>query len=189
MSSGKFSSEAIAELDRIVSHYPDPKSAVLPALWLAQREYGGSLSAEAIGEVAERLNRPAIEVEGVATFYTMYNHVRRGRHHLEVCTCLTCGCQGAYDVYHAIGEKLGVEPNEVTDDGEFSYGEAECLNWCANPTVIQVGEYYYTAVTPASLDGILDELRKRTDRTPTSLAGDIVNSIAGPARGMESANG
>lgn len=189
MSSGRFSSQAIAELDRIVSHYPDPKSAVLPALWLAQREYGGWLTPDAIREVSDRLDRPTIEVEGVATFYTMYNHVVRGRHHLEVCTCLTCGCQGAYDVYHALGERLGVGPNEVTPDGEFSYGEAECLNWCAEPTVIQVGEKYYVGVTPASVGALLDELRKRSDLTPTSLAADIVNSIAGPAAGSEASNG
>ena len=80
----RFSEQAIAELAEIVSHYPEPRAAMLPALWIAQREYGGYLTPQALQEVARRLERPYAEVEGVATFYTMYNFRPRGQHHLEV---------------------------------------------------------------------------------------------------------
>ncbi|MES1227200.1 MAG: NAD(P)H-dependent oxidoreductase subunit E, partial [Armatimonadota bacterium] len=98
----RFSELAIAELAEIISHYPEKKAAMLPALWIAQREYGGYLTAEAIQEVADRLERPFVEAEAVATFYTMYNLRPRGRHHLEVCTCLTCAVVGGYDVLHKL---------------------------------------------------------------------------------------
>src|SRR5947208_1321184 len=127
--SPRFSAEAIAELDEIVTHYPEKRAAMLPALWIAQREYGGYLTPGAIREVADRLERPYAEVEGVATFYTMYNFRPRGRHHLEVCTCLTCGVIGAYDVVHKLEELLGCHLGETSADGEFTLSEVECLDW------------------------------------------------------------
>src|SRR5437588_8657421 len=104
----KFSEDARAELNEIVSHYPEKRAAMLPALWIAQREYGGYLPPEALQEVADRLERPYVEVEAVATFYTMYAFRKRGKHHLEVCTCLTCGVIGAYDVVHKLQDLLNV---------------------------------------------------------------------------------
>ncbi len=98
----RFSEQARAELEEIVTHYPERKAACLPALWIAQREYGGYLTPGAIEEVADLLGMSFVEVEGVATFYTMYNLRPRGRHHLEVCTCLTCAVMGAYDVVHTL---------------------------------------------------------------------------------------
>lgn len=172
--SGRFSPQAVAELEEIVSHYPERRAAALPALWIAQREYGGHLTHEAIREVAELLERPASEIEGVATFYTMYNLRPRGRHHLEVCTCLTCACVGAYDVVHHLEKKLGVKIGETTTDGEFTLSEAECLNWCEKGTVMQVGERYFGNVTPENVDALIEELRGSEEYTPAKLADAIV---------------
>src|SRR5437016_6073263 len=126
----RFSEQAIAELNEIVTHYPEKRAAMLPALWIAQREYGGFLPPQALQEVADRLERPYVEVEAVATFYTMYNFRPRGRHHLELCTCLTCAVNGAYDVVHKLEHQLGVGIGETTKDGEFTLSEVECLDWC-----------------------------------------------------------
>src|SRR5476651_1987705 len=85
----RFSEKAVAQLEALKTHYPDLKSCILPALWIAQREYEGYLSGEAISEVAFRLKRSYAEIEGVATFYTMYNTAHKpGKHKIEVCTCL-----------------------------------------------------------------------------------------------------
>ena len=85
-----FSERGVRELDALKKHYPDLKSLILPALWIAQREYGW-LPTEAIAEVAFRLQRSFAEIEGVATFYHMYDVAHKpGRHKIEVCTCLTC---------------------------------------------------------------------------------------------------
>ncbi|NLH98803.1 MAG: NAD(P)H-dependent oxidoreductase subunit E [Chthonomonadales bacterium] len=172
--SGRFSPEAVAELEEIVSHYPDRRGAMLPALWIAQREYGGSLPAEAIKEVAERLGCPPVEVEGVASFYTMYNLGRRGRRHLEVCTCLTCAVLGAADTLRALEEKLGIKVGQTTPDGEFSLAEVECLNWCEAGTVVQVGGRYFGNVTPDKVDALVEQIRQIQDTEAVTQADQIV---------------
>ncbi len=174
---GRFSSEAIAELEEIITHYPNKKAAMLPALWIAQREYGGYLTPDAIREVARLLGRSRVEVEGVATFYSMYNFKPRGKHHLEVCTCLTCGCVGAYGVVHKLEELLGIHLGETTPDGEFTLSEVECLDWCEAGTVIQVGNKYFGHVTQDNIEMVLDQLRGAEDHTPASLADDIVKIL------------
>lgn len=170
----RFSEQAVAELNEIVTHYPEKRAAMLPALWIAQREYGGYLPPQALREVADRLERPYVEVEAVASFYTMYNFRPRGRHHLEVCTCLTCACVGAYDVVHHLEKRLGVKLGETTKDGEFSLTEVECLNWCSAGTVVQVGDRYFGNVTVENVDALIDQLRSSPDYTPAKLADAIV---------------
>lgn len=172
----RFSEQAIADLNEIIGHYPNRRAAMLPALWIAQREYGGSLPPQAIQEVADRLERPYAEVEGVATFYTMYNIQPKGRHHLEVCTCLTCACVGAYDIMHTLEELLGIAPGETTRDGEFTLSEVECLDWCGAGTVIQVGDKYYGNVTAGNVKQLIDQLRGSPEHTPAALA-DAITKI------------
>ncbi len=170
----QFSEEAVAELEEIISHYPERKAACLPALWIAQREYGGHLTPAAIREVATRLGTSQTEVEGVATFYTMYNLRPRGRHHLEVCTCLTCAVMGAYDVVHALEHALDISIGETTADGEFTLSEAECLNYCGNATVVQVGDHYFPDISPSNCLNLVEELRKSEKYTPALLADSLV---------------
>ena len=176
----RFSDQAVAELAEIVSHYPEKKAAMLPALWIAQREYGGYLTAEAIQEVADRLERPFVEAEAVATFYTMYNLRPRGRHHLEVCTCLTCAVVGGYDVLHKLEHILDCHVGETTKDGEFTLSEVECLDWCSAGTVIQVGDKYYGNVTAANVEQFISDLRKSDANKPTDLA-DAVTKVLLPS--------
>lgn len=183
----RFSPEAVAELNEIVSHYPEPRAAMLPALWIAQREYGGEITPEAIAEVAWRLGRPTVEVEGVATFYTMYNLGKRGRRHLEVCSCLTCAVLGAADTIRALEDRLGIKVGQTTPDGEFSLAEVECLNWCEAGTVVQVGGRYYGNVTPDKVDALLEAVRAADDATGEAQADGIVKVCLGSASGSKSA--
>ena len=170
----RFSAQVVAELEEIASHYPERKAACLPALWIAQREYGGYLTPSAIQEVADHLGLSFAEVEGVATFYTMYNLRPRGRHHLEVCTCLTCAVMGAYDIVHKLEHELGIEIGQTTPDGEFTLSEAECLDFCGAATVMQVGDKYFTNLTPDNILQVIDQLRNSDDYTPARLADAIV---------------
>lgn len=172
-----FSEQSLAELEEIVTHYPERKAACLPALWIAQREYGGYLTAAAIQEVADCLGLSYAEVEGVATFYTMYNLRPRGRHHLEVCTCLSCAVLGAYDVVHKLEHELGIGMGQTTPDGEFTLSEAECLNFCGAATVVQVGDRYFTHITSENAMGLIDELRSSESYTPAKLADAIVKLL------------
>ncbi len=170
-----FSDTAVAELDALLTHYPDKKSGILPGLWIAQREYGGHLSGEAIAEVAFRLERSYAEVEGVATFYSMYNTQHEvGKHMIEVCTCLTCQVCGAYPVADYLKKKLGVEFGETTADGMFTLHEVECLNACDRAPLIQVGEKYYGPVNDQMLDDLLANLRSSDTNTVVQMADSIV---------------
>lgn len=180
----RLSDAAVKELDALRTHYPEEKACVLPALWIAQREYGGFLDGEALAEVAYRLNRSYAEVEGVATFYSMYNTAHRpGRHKIEVCTCLSCHVNGAYRVWDYLKSKLGVGHGETTADGEFMLEEVECLDACDRAPVIQVGDQYYGPVDDAYMDRLLDELRASPVNTVIQMADSIVAvQVTGPER-------
>ncbi len=171
----RFSDKAIAELDALRTHYPTEKACILPGLWIAQREYDGYLSPAAIAEVAHRLNRSYAEVEGVATFYSMYTTAHQpGRHMIEVCTCLSCHMCGAYRIADYLEAKLGVKLGETTPDGVFTIHEVECLDACDRAPVLQVGDEYVGPVTEADIDALLDRLRNEDSSAVVQLADSIV---------------
>lgn len=171
----RFSEEAVKQLDALRTHYPTEKACILPGLWIGQREYGGYLSPEAIAEVAFRLNRSYAEVEGVATFYSMYNTRHEvGRHMIEVCTCLSCHVCGAYRIADYLKEKLGVDFGETTEDGVFTLHEVECLNACDRAPLLQVGDEYHGPMTTESVDALLSDLRQRPSSTVIKMADEIV---------------
>lgn len=171
----RFSEKAIRELEALKTHYPEIKACVLPGLWIAQREYGGYLSGDAIAEVAHRLGRSYAEVEGVATFYSMYNTAHSvGRHMIEVCTCLTCQVCGAYPIAEYLKAKLGIGFGETTPDGVFTLHEVECLNACDRAPLLQIGDEYHGPVDEAYVDRLLTELRGREASSVVKLADEIV---------------
>ncbi len=171
----RFSDKATKELELLLTHYPDKKSAILPALWIAQREYGGYLPPDAIAEVAHRLERSYAEIEGVATFYTMY-HVghKIGRHLIEVCTCLSCYMCGAYRIADYLKSKLGVDWGETTEDGMFTIEEVECLDACDRAPLLQVGDEYIGPVDEKQIDQIINKLRNEQQSNVIKLADTIV---------------
>ncbi len=156
-----FTEEAKKKLDVILKKYPTKKAALLPALWLAQQENGGWLPREAMKEVAGYLDLPPADVEGVATFYTMYNKAPVGKYHLEVCHNIVCMFVGADRLIDHMGEKLGIEKGETTPDRRFTLSGAECLGACANAPCMMVGDTYYEDLTPEKADRIIDELARR----------------------------
>ncbi len=171
----QFSEKAIAELEALKTHYPTLKACVLPGLWIAQREYGGFLSGDAIAEVAFRLKRSYAEVEGVATFYSMYNTAHKpGKHKIELCTCLSCHLCGTYRIRDYIKQKLGIGHGETTEDGLFTVEEVECLDACDRAPVIQVGDTYHGPVDEAYVDKLIADLRANPDSTVVKMADEIV---------------
>lgn len=171
----RFSEQGVQELEEIKSHYPDLKSCILPCLWIAQREYGGFLDGAAIAEVAYRLQRSYAEIEGVATFYTMYNTAHRpGKHKIELCTCLSCHLCGTYRLRDYIKQKLGIGHGETTEDGLFMVEEVECLDACDRAPVIQIGDEYHGPVDETYFDKLIEDLRNRPDSTVVKMADEIV---------------
>lgn len=136
-----FGEEAMAEFRDIVSRYPERRAALMATLWLAQREFGW-ISETVEAYVAELLELPIAWVEGVVTFYSMYYKRPMGRHHLQVCTNVSCRLRGAEEVLAAIERKLGIRPGQTTADGSFSLDCVECLAACEGAPVVQAGEEY-----------------------------------------------
>lgn len=171
----KFSDAAVAELEEIKGHYPNLKASILPALWIAQREYGGYLSHEAIAEVATRLERSVAEVEGVATFYTLYNTDHKpGKHKLELCTCLSCEFNASYRLRDWITANLGIGHGETSEDGMFTFEEVECLNACDRAPVMQVGDSYYGPLDEVSLKDLIEKLKTTEESTVVQFADELV---------------
>ena len=155
-----FTEEALKKLDVIVQKYPTKKAALLPALWLAQEENGGWIPREAMKDVADYLGLVPADVEGVATFYTMYNKAPIGKYHLEICHNIVCMALGADKLIEHVGQKLGVSKGETTPDRKFTLNGAECLGACANAPCMMVGDTYYEDLDNAKTDRILEELAR-----------------------------
>jgi NADH-quinone oxidoreductase E subunit len=152
------SEQAKVKILKIRDEYPDPQSALLPALYLAQQDYGGWLPEGAIDEVAEVMDLPATLVLSVATFYTMFNKKPVGSHLIQVCTNISCSVLGSGHVVSYIGRKLGIQPGETTADNQFTLLEVECLGSCSTGPMMQVDDKYYGNLTEEEIDHILEEL-------------------------------
>ena len=153
-----FSEEARAKFEKMLPRYPNREAAILPTLHLAQREFG-FLSAEAILYVASLLGFTPARIEGVATFYTMYNRKPVGKYHLQICRNLSCSLMGAEHLIEHVVKRLGVKPGETTADGRFTLSTVECLGSCGTAPVMQVNDDYYENLSEESVEGLLDRLR------------------------------
>ena len=150
------------EVQQIRAQYPDSRSAVLPALRLAQEQYGW-LSRDAFEEVAEALDLTPAYCMSVASFYDMFHLEQVGRHTVEVCTNVCCGLVNAQAVLEAFERELGVGPGETTEDGGITLRAVECLGGCSTPTVVAVDHRYKQSVKPDDVPGIVEELRNGRD--------------------------
>jgi NADH-quinone oxidoreductase E subunit len=147
------------EVDTVAAEYPESRSAVMPALRLAQERHGGWLPPEAFVEVADALDLTPAYVKGVATFYDMFHLEPVGRQLVEVCTNICCGLRGAQDVLRAFERELGIEPGETTEDGEFTLRAVECIGGCGWPTVVAIDNVHRLNVSAGDVSGIVEDLR------------------------------
>ncbi|SDD62550.1 NADH-quinone oxidoreductase subunit NuoE [Kordiimonas lacus] len=172
-----------------IAKYPEGRqqSAVMPLLDLAQRQNGGHVTQEIMEYIADYLDMPAIRVQEVATFYTMYNHKPIGKHHVQVCGTTPCWLRGSDDIMKACKSKLGIEKGETTKDGMFTLSEVECAGACVNAPVVAIDDDYFEDLTPEAMTELLEKLGKgeavkagpQIDRQnsapaggPTTLKGD-----------------
>jgi NADH-quinone oxidoreductase E subunit len=156
-----FSADNLAAAKAFVAKYPDAyqASAVLPLLDLAQRQNDGWLPRAALEYVADFLGMPPIRVFEVATFYTMLNLAPVGRHHVQVCTNISCWLRGADAVVETCRNTLGIGMGETTDDGQFTLSEVECLGACVNAPMMQINDDYYEDLDAGSTQVILATLQ------------------------------
>lgn len=158
----EFSPETMLEVSRIVSQYPADrqKSALLPVLHIAQVEFGGWLSPEAMDYVARLLHLHPIEVYEVATFYSMYNTKPVGRVVIEVCQTGPCMICGAEKIVDYISKKLNIKVGETTPDKMFTLKTVECLGACGYAPMFQIGEKFYEHLTEEKVDRIMEDMQR-----------------------------
>lgn len=158
-----FSPAALDEHRALLARYPTRQAALLPTLWIAQREFGW-ISQAVAQYVARLMDLPPAHVHAVVSFYSMFHRAPVGRWHLEVCANLSCRLRGADRVVACIQRKLGIAPGQTTADGKFTLSLVECIASCATAPVLQLNhERYHENLTEESVARLIDELAARAD--------------------------
>jgi NADH-quinone oxidoreductase subunit E len=156
----QLSSEGKKKVQSYLSRFETKRSAIIPALYIAQQENNGWVSPEVVKHLSEVMDIPMTQINEVLTFYTMFNKKPVGKHHIQVCTNVSCAMAGGHDLADYLCEKLGVVDGEVTKDGRFCVSRVECLGSCDTAPVIQVNtEDYIENVDQAKLDQIINQLK------------------------------
>ena len=146
------------EVQELRSRYPDERSAVMPALQLAQERHGGWLPESALREVADALELTPAYCVSIASFYDMLHTEPVGRHIVEVCTNVSCAVSGAQGVVEAFERELGIDVGATTEDGAVSLRTVECLGGCGWATVVAVDNRHRLRVRSGDVSGIVKEL-------------------------------
>jgi NADH-quinone oxidoreductase subunit E len=153
----RFSPEAQVKFEEIVRRYPVRRAALMPTLWLAQREFG-HISPETMEYVAELLGLSPAFVASVASFYTMYYKRPMGKYHVQVCTNLSCALLGAEKILACLERRLGIEAGETDARRRFSLDEVECLASCGTAPMMQINDDYWENLTPERTLEIIERL-------------------------------
>jgi len=147
----------LAEVERITSLYPTSKAAIMPVLWMAQKKWGW-ISRDVMTYVGTLLDLPFAHVYGVASFYTMYFKRPMGRHHVQVCTNVSCLLRGGERIFDSVSSKFGIGHNQRTPDGIISLEEVECMGACGGAPMIAINETYHENMTLERLESVLQSL-------------------------------
>jgi NADH-quinone oxidoreductase E subunit len=169
----EFSKENLEKASTIIKKYPEKnkKSAVMPLLYLAQRQNNNWIPLAAIKYIAKFLSMSYISVYEVATFYTMYNLAPVGKYFIQVCTTSPCLIRGADKLVKICKEKISLNESEISKDGNCSWVEVECLGACVSAPMMQVNNDYYEDLNEKSTREILESLIKDKPLNPGSFRG------------------
>lgn len=149
-----------AEIDELITHYPQRRSASLMVLHALQERFGW-ISSEATAWAAAKLGLQPIHIQELVTFYPMFRQAPAGRHQFKVCRTLSCALAGGHRLHHHLCERFQLDPHEhglqTTPDGEFSVEYVECLAGCGTAPVVMVGEAFHEGVTVEAVDRMIAE--------------------------------
>ena len=151
-------SENLEKANALFSRYPEKKAALLPILWIAQ-EQEGWISQEMMKYIGDLVGVPYAHVLGVVTFYTMYNDKKLGKHHIEVCTNVSCMLRGSDKILAAAEKVCGTKLGTTSVDGKFTISEVECMGACGGAPMLAIGEEYYENLSPEKAEQILSNLK------------------------------
>ena len=149
------SPEREQKVEEILTRYPERRAALLPVLWLCQKQHGW-ISPEVIDYVSERLDLSTAVVKGVVTFYTMFFDEPVGENIVWVCRTLSCDLRGGKSIQDHLESRLGCKAGETSSDGKFTLLKAECLAACGQAPMVQINDHYYENLDVALLDRIID---------------------------------
>ena len=152
----------IQRIDEVAARYPNRKSAIIPALHLAQEQYGW-LPPEAFETVAEALETTPAFAQSIASFYDMFHLTPTGKHLIEVCTNVACGLCGAGDVLEEFEQQLGIKPGQTTDDGAFTLRTVECLGGCGTAPTVAVNHRFREYFETSQVRPLITELKATPD--------------------------
>ncbi len=153
-----FKPETIKEFESIAARYPVRRAALLPALWLAQRDFGW-LSNDVLEAAAKLVGVSPVQVLEVAEFYTLYHKNKPGKYNLQVCKTLSCLLNGAEEIQKTLERVLDLKPGETTPDGLFSYQPVECLASCHTGPCMRVNDEYHENLTPEKIEKLIEKLK------------------------------
>lgn len=165
-----------ARLEEIASHYPPDRrrSALIPALYLVQRQQG-FVSASAMRHVAELIGCTPAEVEDVVSYYAMFFSKPVGKYVIQVCRTLSCALRGAERVTEAVTNTLGIKPGETDAEGMFTLVEVECLGACDRGPVVMVNDAWHECQTPEGVAELLEQIRARGEVVLSGCHLDVEN--------------
>ncbi|WP_417793155.1 NADH-quinone oxidoreductase subunit NuoE [Terasakiella pusilla] len=163
----EFTPENLELAKHHIAKYPEGKqqSACMPLLDLAQRQYGW-LPVAAMDKVADMLGMAPVRVYEVATFYTMFNKEPVGKHHVQVCTNISCWLRGSDDIVKAVQDAADIQTGETSADGLITLWEVECLGACSNAPMMQINDDYFEDLTAEDTTRIINDLRSGKEPTP-----------------------
>ncbi len=171
----EFNKKNLEEIDIILKRYPkkNKKSAVMPLLYLAQKQNNNWIPLAAMKHIAKFLDMPYVKVYEVATFYTMYNLAPVGKHFFQICTTTPCMIRGAYKLVDVCKKKISKNENEISKNGKSSWIEVECLGACINAPMLQINDDYFEDLNPKKLEEIIDAINDDEKPKPGSYSGRI----------------
>ena len=175
-----WSPENLKEIELIKSKYPKERiqSAVMPLLYLAQKQNDNWLSSECIEKISETLNIPKIRVAEVASFYSMFNLKPVGKNLVQICRTSPCWLRGSNKITNTICNSTKCNINQSSDDGMFTVVEVECLGACSNGPMIQINDDFYEDLNEKNTKEIIENIKNNKPNKIGSQIGRISSENA-----------
>lgn len=151
----KLSEQGLAEVKKELARYESKDSAIIPSLYVVQKENKGFITPEMIRYLSTVMDIPEARINEVFKFYTMFNQKPVGKYHVQVCTNISCALEGSREMANHICHELGVKYDEVTSDGRFTVSKVECLGSCGTAPMMQVNDTYHEKLTPETAMNLL----------------------------------
>lgn len=155
----QLSSEGLSAVKKELTRYETKESAIIPSLYIAQKENKGWVSQDVISCLAQVMEIPESKINEVFKFYTMFNQKPVGKYHVQVCTTLSCALVGGRELANHLCHELKVKTGDVTEDGRFTVSRVECLGSCGTAPMMQVNDRYFENLTNESAMNILRGLK------------------------------